>query len=60
MLPSNIIISHTQHANEGEILIIPYTVFQVKIIEQVKAPYLSNDLLVTEIELEECDQYLNV
>jgi hypothetical protein len=50
----------SQYANEGEVLIMPYTVFQVKRIERVKAPYSSNELFITEIELEECDQYLNV
>jgi hypothetical protein len=50
----------SQYANEGEILIMPYSVFQVKRIEPVKASYLSDTLFITEIELNEYDQYLNV
>ena len=45
----------SQYANEGEILIMPYTVFKVKKIEQIKPLYLSNGQTVTEIELEECN-----
>jgi hypothetical protein len=49
----------SQYANEGEILIMPYTVFKVKKISQTKPSYLPKDQTMTEIELEECDQYLN-
>jgi hypothetical protein len=49
----------SQYANEGEILIMPYTVFKVKKIFQTKPLYLPKDQTMTEIELEECDQYLN-
>jgi hypothetical protein len=49
----------SQYVNEGEVLIMPYTVFQVKNIRQVKTSYLSDDLSIIEIELEECDDYLN-
>jgi hypothetical protein len=50
----------SQYAVEGEILIMPYTVFEVKQIKQVKFPYLSDEHLITQIELEECEQYLNM
>ena len=50
----------SQYANEGEILIMPYSVFKVKKVQQVKASFLPDDRLMTEIELQECDQYLQV
>ncbi|CAF1178871.1 unnamed protein product [Rotaria sp. Silwood1] len=43
----------SQYANEGEILIMPYTVFQVKNISQFKAEFLPDKPLMTQIELEE-------
>ncbi|CAF4215508.1 unnamed protein product [Rotaria sp. Silwood2] len=48
----------SQYANEGEILIMPYSVFKVKKIDQVQLSFTQNVQYVTEIELEECDQYL--
>jgi hypothetical protein len=49
----------SQYANEGEILIMPYSVFQIKSINKVEVSHdLSNGRSITEIELEECDQYL--
>lgn len=47
----------SQYANEAEILIMPYSVFKVKKIEQVQYPYTENIQNVTEIELEECEEY---
>jgi hypothetical protein len=47
----------SQYVNEGEILIMPYTVFQVKSIKQIKISHLSNGQSMTEIELEECQKY---
>jgi hypothetical protein len=47
----------SQYAMEGEILIMPYTVFKVKRIQQVQPSYIPNELLITKIELKECDQY---
>ncbi|CAF2646513.1 unnamed protein product [Rotaria sp. Silwood2] len=49
----------SQYVMESEILIMPYTVFKVKKIEPVKRPELSDEHF-TNIELEECDQYLNI
>ncbi|CAF1460697.1 unnamed protein product [Rotaria sp. Silwood1] len=49
----------SQYAMEGEILIMPYTVFRVKKMESVKRPELSDEDFPT-IELEECDQYLDI
>jgi hypothetical protein len=49
----------SQYANEGEVLIMPHTVFEVKSIKQVKISHLSNGQTITEIELEECQQYSN-
>ncbi|CAF1230510.1 unnamed protein product [Rotaria sordida] len=50
----------SQYANEGEILIMPYTVFKVKRINHIKPSYLVENQTMTEIELEECDQYFNI
>ncbi|CAF2102786.1 unnamed protein product [Rotaria magnacalcarata] len=47
----------SQYANEAEILIMPYSVFKVKKIEQVQYSYTENVENVTEIELEECEEY---
>jgi hypothetical protein len=44
----------SQYANEGEILIMPYSVFQIKNINNVEVSHhLSNGRSITEIELEE-------
>ncbi|CAF0981184.1 unnamed protein product [Rotaria sp. Silwood1] len=48
----------SQYANEGEVLIMPYSVFQVKEIRKVQLPFFEDDQFMTEIDLEECDQYL--
>ncbi|CAF1235942.1 unnamed protein product [Rotaria sordida] len=48
----------SQYANEGEILIIPYSVFEVKEIRKVQLSLFQDDQFMTEIHLEECDQYL--
>jgi hypothetical protein len=45
----------SQYANEGEILIMPYTVFKVKKIQRTAPSYFSGGQSMTEIELEECD-----
>ncbi|CAF3421913.1 unnamed protein product [Rotaria sp. Silwood2] len=50
----------SQYANEGEILIMPYTVFKVKRINHIKPLYSKKDETMTEIQLEECDQYFNI
>ncbi|CAF3586388.1 unnamed protein product [Rotaria sp. Silwood1] len=50
----------SQYANEGEILIMPYTVFRVKRIDHIKLSDLEEGQTMTEIELEECDQYFNI
>jgi hypothetical protein len=49
----------SQYANEGEVLIMPYTVFQVKRINQIQTSYLPKEQSITQIELEECQNYLN-
>jgi hypothetical protein len=43
----------SQYTNEGEILIMPYTVFKVNKIEKVKPSYLLDGQTITEIILEE-------
>ncbi|CAF0977669.1 unnamed protein product [Rotaria sp. Silwood1] len=43
----------SQYANEGEILIMPYTVFRVKKVAEVKVPNMNDEHLITEIQLEE-------
>ncbi|CAF3889100.1 unnamed protein product [Rotaria sp. Silwood2] len=48
----------SQYANEGEILIMPYSVFEVKDIRKVQLSFLPDDQFLTEINLEECAQYL--
>jgi hypothetical protein len=45
----------SQYVNKGEVLIMPYAVFKVNKIRQIKAPYAPDEQLITEIELEECD-----
>jgi hypothetical protein len=50
----------SQYANEGEVLIMPYTVFQVKRVDQIKPSYLPKEETMTRIELEECQEYLNI
>jgi len=50
----------SQYANEGEVLIMPYTVFKVKNKKTVTASYLPDGQKITEIEFEECDQYINI
>ncbi|CAF3057514.1 unnamed protein product [Rotaria socialis] len=47
----------SQYANEAEILIMPYSVFKVKKMEQVQYSYTENVENATEIELEECEEY---
>ncbi|UJR19989.1 hypothetical protein I4U23_023123 [Adineta vaga] len=49
----------SQYANEGEVLIMPYSVFRVRRIAQIKPEYIPKGQTMTEIELEECDQYLD-
>ena len=45
----------SQYANEGEILIMPYTVFKIRQIKKIQSPVLTDQYSVTEIELEELD-----
>ncbi len=47
----------SQYANEGEFLIMPNTVFQVKRITEIKLSYLPHRESMTQIELEECQLY---
>jgi hypothetical protein len=49
----------SQYANEGEILIMPYTVFKVKRIGHIQPSSLPTDQTMTEIEFEECDHFFN-
>ena len=49
----------SQYACEGEILIMPYTVFQVKSIEKINASYLPDGQTITEIQLVECEHDFN-
>jgi hypothetical protein len=48
----------SQYAAEGEILIMPYTVFKVKTTKTYTPSYLPDGQKITEIEFEECDQYI--
>jgi hypothetical protein len=47
----------SQYVNEGEILIMPYSVFEVKSIKQIPVSHLSDGQSITEIQLEECQNY---
>jgi hypothetical protein len=49
----------SQYANEGEVLIMPSTVFIVKRIEQIKLSCLPKEQTMTQIDLDECDEYLH-
>ena len=49
----------SQYANEGEVLMMPYTVLQVKRITEIKPSYLPQGQSMTQIELDECDQDLH-
>lgn len=49
----------SQYANEGEILVMPYTVFRVKSIDHIKTSSVEGRTM-TEITLEECDQCFHV
>ncbi|CAF1047013.1 unnamed protein product [Rotaria sordida] len=50
--------NYSQYANEGEILIMPHSVFQVKKVSKQNSSSLPNNPSITEIYLEECDQYI--
>lgn len=45
----------SQYVNEGEILIMPFSVFKVTRVSSSTAKFLPDDLTMTQIELEECD-----
>jgi hypothetical protein len=47
----------SQYTAEGEVLIMPYTVFKIKNKRTVTASYMPAGQTITEIEFEECDQY---
>jgi hypothetical protein len=49
----------SQYVAEGEVLIMPYTVFKIKNKRTVTTSYLPPGQTMTEIEFEECDQYSN-
>jgi hypothetical protein len=46
----------SQYANEGEVLIMPYTVFKIKNVEHITLSSLPKGDSMTQIELEECQQ----
>ncbi|CAF1237226.1 unnamed protein product [Adineta steineri] len=48
----------SQYANEGEILIMPYSVFKIKRINHMKPLSVPIDQKMTQIEFEECDPFL--
>jgi hypothetical protein len=50
-------ISH--YVTEGEVLIMPYSVFQVKRITHIAPLRMVEDRTITEIELEECEEYFH-
>jgi hypothetical protein len=50
----------SQYANEGEVLIMPYTVFKVKNIEHITPSSLPMGHSMTQIELEECQQIFDI
>ena len=47
----------SQYANEGEVLIMPYTVFKVKAIENITSSSLPKGCTMTQIQFEECEQF---
>jgi hypothetical protein len=49
----------SQYANEGEVLIMPYTVFKVKNIKHITPSSLPMDHSMTQIEFEECEQFFD-
>ena len=49
----------SQYTAEGEVLIMPYTVFKVKNKKTVTPSYLPEGKTIVEIEFEECDQYIH-
>ncbi len=48
-----------QYANERAVLIMPYTIYRVKKMNQIKSSYLSKEQTMKQIQLEECHQYSN-
>ncbi|UJR19987.1 hypothetical protein I4U23_023121 [Adineta vaga] len=49
----------SQYTSEGEVLIMPYTVFQIKRTEFITFRYERFARTIVEMELEECHQYFN-
>ena len=49
----------SQYTTEGEILIMPFTVFRVKQIKKVVTSYIPEGELITQIHFEEIDEYAN-
>lgn len=49
----------SQYTTEGEILIMPFTVFKVKQIKKVAASYIPDGEVITQIHFEEIEQYSN-
>lgn len=47
----------SQYANEGEILLMPFTLFIIENIEIVQLDHLPNKPLLTKIYLQECQHY---
>jgi hypothetical protein len=48
----------SQYPAEGEVLIMPYTVFKINNKRTMTAEYLPPGQTITEIQFEECDQYI--
>jgi hypothetical protein len=48
----------SQYPVEGEVLIMPYTVFKINNKRTMTAEYLPPGQTITEIQFEECDQYI--
>lgn len=47
----------SQYALEGEVLIMPYTVFKVKSVSQIQPAFIPDDCAIHMIEVEECEPY---
>jgi hypothetical protein len=47
----------SQYPDEGEVLIMPYSVFRVRNVKEITPASLANHHVVTQIELEECQVF---
>jgi hypothetical protein len=50
----------SQYPVEGEVLIMPYTVFKIKNTRTMTTSYLLDNQMITEIEFEECSSVINI